>query len=318
MNRFRPRIGNNPSTKRSRRRGRGPERSGHQTDWGERATTGGAARDLFLRARMAEDIGDLDGAVDLYARAMTMPETERHPADTGAILHHLGICSSLSGDKHSAWELHLGSAWHTQRHRDKKGMEKGAVSASLSEAGMLLADIRPPVPVREAISHDLLLNGVAEALDHAVQVLLGKALPPVGSAMVAHRRLTGLMMLASYAAADVILEQGALALYNRVVLPFESRHSVGPGTPMGDAKAFATMFLGLARIYESVGQQERPDRADIPPTREEVEMLKLDASLAFFGAPRPLMLRWLGSYLRDRRGATWATDGVLASIVSET
>lgn len=317
MDHFRHRIGNDPSTKRSRRRGRDPERSSHQTEWGKTDSDGGAALDLFLRGREAESVGDLDRAVDLYACAMAMSETERHPADTAAILHHLANCLSLTGDKHSAWEVYLGSARYTQEHRDRKGMEKGAVSASLSEAGMLLIDIRPPIPIREAISHALLLGGVAEGLDHAVQVLLGKALPTVGSAMNAHRRLTGLMVLASYAAADVILKEVALTLYNRAVLPFESRYSLGPETPMGDAKAFATMFTGLARVCESVGQQERPDRADIPPTREEVEALSLDASLAFFGAPRPLMFRWLGFYLRERRGATWVTDDVLADMASK-
>ncbi len=316
MNHFRRRVGNGPSTKRAGRRSRGPGRSGYQTGaWGERASVD-VARALFLHGREAEETGDFDGAIILYARALAIPEAERHPADTGAILHHVGNCSSLTGDKQSAWELYLGAARHVQSHPDKERMERGAVSASLSEAGMLLVDIRPPTPVREAIPHAVLLRGVAEALDHAVLVLLDGALPSVGSAMEAHRRMTGLMVLAGYAAADEILDKGALAIYNRVVLPFEDRYPVGPGTPMGDAKAFDTMFMGLTRVYEAVGRQERPDRAGVPPTREEVEALTLQALLAFPGAPRPLMFRWLGSYLRDRRGAAWATDEVLADMGS--
>ena len=302
-----------PSTKRSRRRARDSGRSSNQTgSWGDRAAIGGAARDLFLRGRQAEEAGDLDGAMALYADALTVPETERHPADTGAILHHLGNCSSLIGDKHSAWELYLGAARYVHENAGKAGMEEGALSGHLCEAGMLLVDIPPPTQVRGEISYAVLLGGVAGAMDHAVRVLVGKASPSVGSAMEAHRRLTGLMVLASYASADVLLERGALALYNRVVLPFEESHSVGPGSPMSDAKGLATIFMGLARVYEAVGLQEKPDRAGVPPTREEVEALGLHSALAFPGAPGALMFRWLGSYLRDRRGAGWATDEVLA------
>lgn len=317
MNRPRHSRSEGPSTKRSRRRFRDLGGANHHTgSWGEQAAIGGAARDLFLRGREAEDAGDLDCAMDLYARAFARPEAERHPADTGAILHHLGNCSSLTGDKNSAWTFYLGAARYVHGHADGPGMEEGALSGPLCEAGMLLVDVRPPTPVREAVPRAVLLGGVADALDQAVRVLLGKALPSVGSAMEAHRRLTGLMVLAGYAAADVILDRGALALYNRVVLPFEERHPVGPGTPMGNAKAFDTMFMGLTRVYEAVGRQERPNRAGVPPTREEVEALKLQALLAFPGAPRPLMFRWLGSYLRDRRGAAWATDEVLTDMGS--
>ena len=318
MNRPRHSRPAEPSTKRSRRRAHDPGRSSNQTgSWGSEAGIGGAARDLFLRGREAEDASDLDGAIGLYARALAIPETERHPADTGAIFHHLGNCTSLTGDKHSAWKFYLGAARHFHGHADRPGMEEGALSAPLCEAGMLLVDIRPPTSVREEIPHAVLLGGVADALDHAVRVLLGKTLPSVGLAMEAHRRLTGLMVLAGYAAADVILERGALALYNRVVLPFEERHPVGSGTPMGNAMAFATMFMGLVRVFESVGRLERPDRACIPPTREVGKALRVQTLLSCPGAARPLMSRWLGTYLRDRHGVAWATDEILVAAAGQ-
>ncbi|MGI3901384.1 MAG: hypothetical protein ACRYGP_22150 [Janthinobacterium lividum] len=306
-----------PSTKRSRRRARDPGRSRGQTrSWATEAAIVGAAR-LLLRGREAEARGDVETAVGHYTDALTIPEAERHPADTGALFHHLGNCTSLMGDKHSAWEFYLGAARFIHGHADTKEMGECALSAPLCEAGMLLVDIRPPSAIREEISHAILLGGVADAINHTVRVLLGEALPSVGSAMEAHRRLTGLMVLAGYAGADVTLEKGALALYNRVVLPFEERHPVGPGAPMGNAKAFAIMFIGLARVFEAVGRQERPDRAGVPPTREEVEALRLQALLAFPGAPRPLMSHWLGTYLRDRHGAAWATDEILVAAAGQ-
>ena len=91
------------------------------------------------------------------------------------------------------------------------------------------------------------------------------------------------------------------------MLPFERRHSIGPETPRGDLEALAVMFTGLALLWQAIGRQERPDRVDIPPTKEEVRALQAHATLAFPGAPRPLMVPWLRRYLRDRRGADWAT-----------
>ncbi|MGI3902238.1 MAG: hypothetical protein ACRYGP_29830 [Janthinobacterium lividum] len=53
------------------------------------------------------------------------------------------------------------------------------------------------------------------------------------------------------------------------------------------------------------------------PSLEEVETLAGFSGNAFLGYPRPMRIRWLGTYLRDHRGAIEATDEMLAKAAGE-
>ena len=275
-----------------------------------------SASGLLLRGRRLEAVDRCTEALVLYDRALAIPEAKRTPLDTFSILHHVGNCSSNVGDIARAWNAYLAAA---RLHREHLGPEHlhASIGASLGEAGLLLVDYRPDGSISDVVDQDLVWEGLEDVLRQASNVLLAETPPTGATAMPVHRQLTGMMVLAGYASAGVRLSDAGRALYHCVATEFFERYQVRRKT-MTDALMFiAFTFQALARLCDAVGEQEDPERKDVPPSFEEVGLLARTVGDAFLGEPRPMMMRWLGSYLREHRGATWATDEILEAGAGE-
>ena len=268
-----------------------------------------SASDLFLRGTRLEEVERVEQALVLYERALAIPEAKRTPLDTVTILHHVGNCSSKVGDVGRAWDAYLASA-RLYRDSSQPDYLRASIGASLGEAGLLLADYRPGASISEIVCDDLIWEGLKDLVRQADNVLLADAPPTRATAGPVHRQLTGMMMLAAHASAGVRLSHAGKALDQGAVTKLFERYRLGRNTESDVLLFIAVTFRALARLCDAVGAQERPERKGVPPSFDEVDLLARAAGAASIGSPRPMM-RWLGTYLRDHRGASWATDEIL-------
>ena len=295
-----------PSSKRARRRVRAAGPTSHDTGSWDRKAVDGSAAALLLRGQAVEGSGDARGALTFYERAMALPEQERHPLDTGSILHHVGNCASMLGERQRAFDAYLAAISVFDA-----AMSTEYLAKALGELGLLLIHFYPTTPVGDVVDADLVWKGFKHSLAQAGETLMAARPPTFRETRGIHRTFTGLMVLAGFASLDASLVMAGRSLFHSVAAPFAERHQVFRRTAMDDFVGNYLTFSMLSRLCEAVGEQEKPDRAESPPSREEVKVLAGLTADAFFGAPHVVMATWLGSYLRERRGATWATDEVL-------
>ncbi|MGI3901385.1 MAG: hypothetical protein ACRYGP_22155 [Janthinobacterium lividum] len=263
-----------------------------------------------MRGRRSEANDCFDEALLFYDRALEIPEAKRDPMDTISILHHVGNCCLRRGENARAWDSYLAAA-RLHREHFAPGYLRASIGASLGEAGLLLVDYRPAAKVSEAFDQDLVREGLNDVVRQAGDVLLPEESPTRAAAAEIHRQITGMLVLAIFASTGAWLSRAGRVLYHKVVSDFVERHPIRVGSEGDALTVVARSFEALARLCDTIGDQEGPQRKDEPLSLGDVESLARLSGNAIVGSLRPMMMRWLRTYLRDHRGATWATDEII-------
>lgn len=235
-----------------------------------------------------------------------VPETEGDPCDAGVVAHPDRDRVPTSGEGQRAWEAHVDAAL------------SGACTPgqALAEAGLLLVESRTAVPIVDPVEAGMVWDALKEALNQTNEALMGGEPPTLASASVVYRRLAGLMVFAIHPSCGDRLTRAGRVLHLYVVVPFFERHEVRRNRKGDPLTRIAITFEALAHLCEALGEQEGLGRAGVPPSRKEVHSLALLTGKAFREPAQQAMAHWLGAYLRERRGATWATDEILAAAIT--
>ena len=255
------------------------------------------------RGKVVEELGRIDEAMSLHDRVPGLPPEGRSPFEEGRVLHRMGTRAAGSSNWSRAFAAHLLAA----RKASDLSMVK-ACGTSLASAGLSSLALPSDGSIRGIVGEELAGTAFRGIVEQAREVLLGGGTPTFVDALRVHGRLAHLVMLSAFAELEAAPMHASKTLYHEVVIPFLARHAAHEGRPIVEAQVVTFVFKKLARVLADVAEQGRQVREGVPATEEAAKSLIESTARAFVGPNQRTMLRWLGSYLRDDRGAAWATD----------